>query len=239
MGVGAFSREVHSVPGAVSQTDAQSRTAFLRRTYTHLAAAIFAFVGLEYLLLNSEMGYTLTSHMLGRGSWAMVLIAFMVVGWIADKWARSDASPGVQYLGLALYVVAEVVIFCPLLFLATVVSEQPNIVPTAGVLTLLMFGGLTATVFITKKDFSFLRGALGIASFGALGLIFAGMLFGFNLGLFFSVAMVGLASGYVLYYTSNLIHHYRPNQHVAASLALFSAIALMFWYVVRILMSRD
>ena len=58
------------------------------------------------------------------------------------------------------------------------------------------------------------------------------------IGLLFSGAMVVLAGGYTLYYTSNVLHHYRTDQHVAASLALFSAVALMFWYILRIFMSR-
>ena len=103
-----------------------------------------------------------------------------------------------------------------------------------------MFAGLTATVFITKKDFSFMAGALNIAMFGAMGIIVASLLFGFTLGTLFSGVMILVASGYVLYYTSNVLHHYRPTQYVAASLALFAAIALLFWYVLRILMAlRD
>jgi len=36
-----------------------------------------------------------------------------------------------------------------------------------------------------------------------------------------------------------VLHHYRTDQHVAAALALFAAVALMFWFIVRIFMSRD
>jgi len=59
---------------------------------------------------------------------------------------------------------------------------------------------------------------------------------GFNLGVWFSGAMVGLASGYILYDTSNVMHHYRTDQHVAASLALFASVALLFWYILQLLM---
>ena len=51
------------------------------------------------------------------------------------------------------------------------------------------------------------------------------------------LAMVVLASGYILYDTSNILHHYRTNQHVAAALALFASVALLFWYVIRILIA--
>jgi hypothetical protein len=48
-----------------------------------------------------------------------------------------------------------------------------------------------------------------------------------------------LASGYILYDTSNVLHHYRIGQHVAASLALFAAVALMFWYMIQLVMSLN
>jgi FtsH-binding integral membrane protein len=237
----SFRQEVDAVPGAVSGAGVQARIDFIRRTYLHLAAAIIGFVLLEYLLVNSPTGAALTGWTVsGPYNWLIVLGAFMGAGWLADRWATSGASPQVQYLGLALYVLAEVILFCPLLYVAAYAAGDANLIPTAAIMTLMMFGGLTATVFMTKQDFSFMRGALSLASFAAFGVIVAGIVFGFSLGLFFSLAMVALASGYVLYYTSNVLHHYRSDQHVAASLALFAAIALLFYYVLRVLMSlRD
>lgn len=221
-----------------AEADAADRAAFIRRTYSHLAGAIAAFVALEYVLLHSALGATLASLMLsGRSSWLVVLLAFMGVSWLADKWARSEASPGMQYLGLGLYTVAQAVLFLPLLGMAMVASS-PEVIPMAGIITGLLFLGLTATVFLTRKDFSFMRGILTIAGFVALGVIVCSILFGFNLGLIFSAAMVLFAGGSILYTTSNVLLHYRTDQHVAASLALFSGVMLLFWYVLRLLMSR-
>ena len=69
----------------------------------------------------------------------------------------------------------------------------------------------------------------------AVGAIVAAIVCNFSLGVWFSVAMIALASGYILYDTSNVLHHYRTDQHVAASLALFASAALLFWYVLRLL----
>ena len=52
-------------------------------------------------------------------------------------------------------------------------------------------------------------------------------------------AMVLLAAGSILYTTSNVLRHYRPDQYVAASLALFSGVALMFYYILLMFMNRD
>ena len=178
--------------------------------------------------------------MLGN-NWMIVLIGFMGVSWIADKWANSATSRNMQYLGLGLYVVAEAVIFIPLLIIASSASFEmgggPNVVPTAAIATLGIFGLLTAIVFTTKKDFSFLRKGLMLGGFIAIGLIFASMIIGFELGIIFTVAMIGFAAMYILYHTSQIMAHYHPQQYVAASLALFSSVALLFWYVIRLVMS--
>ncbi len=214
---------------------ADARAGFIRRTYLHLFGAIIAFMGIEALFMSIEPLQAAVIQAVA-GNWWIALIGFMVVSWVARWWASSGASPLVQYAGLALYTVAEALIFVPLLYFASRVGGN-TLIPTAAFLTLLIFGGLTATVMITGADFSFLRGALVIASLLAVGAVFANLFFGFGLGIWFSAAMVGLMSGYILYDTSNVLHHYRTDQHVAASLALFASVATLFWYVIRLLMS--
>jgi FtsH-binding integral membrane protein len=78
---------------------------------------------------------------------------------------------------------------------------------------------------------------LVLGGLAAMAVILCMILFGLNLGVFFSLAMVVLASGYILYDTSNVMHHYRTDQHVAAALALFASVALLFWYVLQILIA--
>ena len=221
----------------VADAPATARAEFIRRTYTHLGGAILAFIALEFYLLNASWAPDLVNLMIGgRFSWLIVLGAFMAVSWMADSWARSNASQGKQYLGLGLFVVAEAIIFLPLLFIAAYYSS-PDVIPMAGIITGLLFAGLTATAFVTRKDFSFMRGILVIGGFIAMGVIVCSILFGFNLGLLFSSVMVLFAAGSILYTTSNIIHHYRTDQHVAAALSLFSGVMLLLWYVLRILMA--
>lgn len=227
---------------------ADARNAFIRRTYAHLAAAIYAFVLLEWLLFAVGFpAWIMPKLAVTPYAWLIVLGAFMAVGWIANSWALSATSVGKQYAGLFLYVVVEAVIFVPLLVFAknaTVtfagIDQSIPIIPAAAATTLLIFGGLTAITFVTKKDFTFLGGILGLAMIGAIGLIVVSVVFGFNIGIWFSWLMVILAAGYILYYTSAVMHRYRTDQHVAAALALFAALALLFWYVIQIfLASRD
>lgn len=219
----------------VAAAEPSARALFIRRTYGHLAGAILAFVVLEALLFQIPGIEELIGTMTGGMGWAVVLGLFMGVSWVADRWASSDTSRGVQYLGLALYVAAEAVIFLPILYIAA--AYYDGIIQQAAVLTLVLFAGLTATAFMSRRDFSFLRPIITIGSMVALGMILAGVFFGFTLGLFFSAAMVLLAAGSILYTTSNILRNYRTDQHVAASLALFAGVALLFWYLLRILMS--
>jgi len=107
------------------------------------------------------------------------------------------------------------------------------------VITLVIFLGLTATVFLTKKDFSFMRGVLSICTFAALGVIVASLLFGFHLGAIFSGLMILLMAGYILYQTSLVMSYFPPSGYVAASLMLFSTIATLFWYVLRLMMELN
>ncbi|MFC5049615.1 Bax inhibitor-1 family protein [Rubritalea spongiae] len=225
----------YASPYTVAAQPVDARSAFIRKTYAHLGGAIAVFALLEYFFLQSQAMLNLVAPMMGN--WWLVLIVFMGVSWIASKWATSSTSLGMQYAGLALYVVAEAIIFIPILYLAVGMTGSTVVIGQAGIITVALFLGITAVAFITKKDFSFLNSFLMIGGFIALGLIFASMIFGFNLGIIFSAAMAIFASVAILRDTSNIIHHYGTNQYVAASLGLFASVALLFWYVLQILLS--
>lgn len=212
------------------------RGQFIRRVYFHLAGAILAFAAIEAALLMSPIAMPVVKLMVGGNySWLVVMGLFMGISWLADKWASSDTSKPMQYLGLAVYVVAMAVVTMPLMALALI--QAPNIIPMAVCITAALTLGLTAVVMMTKTDFSFLRGALVIGGFVALGVIVASIVFGFELGILFSAIMVVFAGAAILYHTSAIFQNYRTDQYVAASLSLFASIALLFWYILRLLLS--
>ena len=222
-----------------AQAVPNERAAFIRKTYLHLGMAILAFIGVEWFLLQQSWAPALISKMMGMG-WLVVLGAFMIVSWIADKMAMSATSKGAQYAGLGLFIVAEAIIFMPLLDYASGFAAGQNAIMKAGVTTAFIFGGLTFAAFVTRKDFSFLRSFLMIGGFVAMGIIVCSVLFPpFGLGTIFAGAMAIFASVSILYNTSNIIHHYRTDQYVSASLSLFASVALLFWYILRIFLSRE
>ncbi|NEQ49684.1 MAG: permease [Leptolyngbya sp. SIO3F4] len=222
----------------VAQARPSERAEFIKRTYTHLAGAVGAFVIVEFLFFQLGIAGFLANVFLGgsRFGWLALLGGFTLLGYLASNMAAKADDVNAQYTGLGLYVVGEAIIFAPLLYVAAYFSD-PSVIPTAGIITLFLFGGLTAVAFTSGKDFAFLGGILKVGGMVALGLIVCSLLFGFSLGLFFSFFMVAFAAAAILYKTSNVMYRYSTTQHVAASLELFAAVMLLFWYVLRILMS--
>ncbi len=228
---------------AVADAAVTERAAFIRKTYGHLAGAILAFVAVEAALFASGAAEQLVHQLFfgtGRMAWLLLMVVFIAGGFAAQSMAQSATSRVVQYLGLALYVGLWVVMFLPILYAAEATFPGQYVAAQAGIVTLAAFAGLTLAVFVSGKDFSFLGPILWAASLGALALIVVSLIFGFPLGgagPWFSLAMVVLAAGFIVYDTSNVIHRYRTDQYVAAALALFGSVALMFWYVLRLFLS--
>lgn len=221
-----------SVPyGRAGVNPVEARAKFIVRTYNHLFGAILLFTGIEVALFMSGLALPLAQAMIGV-SWLVVLGGFMIVSWGASHIAHRAQSLAAQYAALLAMVVAQAIIFVPLLVIAN--AFAPGAIQSAAIVTMLAFAGLTAIAFVTRKDFSFLRGVLLFGGLCAIVAIAAGLIFGFELGMFFSVAMVAFAGVAILYDTSNVIHHFPEDRYVGAALELFASVALMFWYVLRI-----
>ena len=220
----------------VSQRGVDTRAAFITRTYNHLMGAIVGFTLLEVWLFSSGLAEPIASALMS-GNWLLVLGAFMLVSWFATRTAHTASSMGAQYAALAAIVAAYGVLFVPMLYLAD--ATAPGAIQSAAVVTLLGFAGLTAVAFTTRKDFSFMGSMLRWIGVMAIVAIVASVLFGFELGTWFSVGMVAFAGGAILYDTSNVLHHFPEDRYVAGALQLFASVALLFWYVLRLFMSRD
>ena len=223
---------------AAANSPALARAAFLKGTYAHLAGAVLLFVALEGALFYSGLADQFVQHFF-KVPFAMLglMIGFLVASYAAQYMARSNQPVLVQYLGLAGYIVAEVAIFLPLLYIAETRYPGKHLALQAGIVSLLAVAALTAAVWTSGVNFSFLGPVIWVASLAAIGVIVASLIFGFSLGIVFVAAMVVLASLAVVYSTSNVLHLYGPGQEVGAALELFSSVALLFWYVLQLFMS--
>lgn len=219
----------------VSDASVEDRSDFIWKCYAHVVGAILAFAAIEAYFFQSGIAERIAMPMLNN--WWMVLGVFILAGWGATHVAHRVESKNAQYAAFAAFIVLESLIFAPMLFIASV--RAPGIIDSAAGVTVLGCVGLIATVMITRKDFSFLRGMMVWLFFLALAAIVGSMIFGFELGTWFSVAMIGFAGAAVLYDTSNILHHYPQDKYVAASMQLFASIAMMFWYILRLFMSRN
>jgi FtsH-binding integral membrane protein len=209
---------------------------FYKKTYMHVGYAILAFILVEGLLLKLVPESLIMMMVANKFGWLFILGLFWLGSTMSNKLVFAETTDK-QYMGLGMYIFLEAIIFLPLLYIASLTAGA-EVIYQAALITLFMFGGLTAAVFFTKTDFSFLRTAITVGGFISLGLIVAGAIFGFNLGLWFSVGMVVLASGSILYQTSQIKDQFATDQCVGAALQLFASVMLLFWYVLRILMSR-
>jgi len=246
------------IAGAVATLGVSDRVAFLRKTYGLLGVSLIGFAAITAFMMKSMTQTSLKFSswaFSGQLNWLLVLGLFMFVGYVAQRLAQSETSRNLQFLGLGVAVAAQAVLLQPLLWIlifrfgnaerigftstGLLTGQAASILMQAIVITLSIFIGLTLTVFLSKKDFSFMRGALTIGSFAALGVILASMLFGFSLGALFCGAMIVLMAGYILYQTSQVMSYFPPTAYVAAALMLFSTIATLFWYVLQMLMSLN
>jgi len=224
----------YSTSRPTTRTDERAR--FIARTYNHLFGAIVLFALIEIALFASGTAVAIAG-VLGQ-SWLLVLGGLMLVSWLASRAAHTSQSLAVQYAALGGFVVMQAIVFVPLLVVADAVA--PGAIQSAALVTFIGFAALTAVVFVTRKDFSFLGSFLRWGGIVALLLIVAGLIFGFSLGTFFSVAMVGFAGAAILYDTSAVLRDFPTNRPVAAALQLFSSVMLLLWYVLRLFMSsRD
>ena len=220
----------------VADLPGELRAQFIRRTYAHVAGAIVALAVFTAVLLELGVGaYSLNFLGTGTMNYLIYLGLFIGASVVADKWAHSEKSREMQYLGLGVYAFVQAVILTPAMHLATLYA--PSAIMDAAIATAALVTGLTYVCFTTKKDFSFLGPIIAISSFIAIGLCIAGALFKFNLGVVFAGAIVVLAAASILYSTSNIIHHYKEQQYVGAALGLFASVALMFRFMLQLFMS--
>jgi FtsH-binding integral membrane protein len=231
-----------SNPFIVADAPAADRAAFFRRTYGLVAAAFGAFAVTLYALFVSGIAETFMRSIAGVGSWGM--LGVMVLFWLGTTAAQSlafnRASRASQYAGLGLYVLLQAIIFVPLIYYTAIVTKgnPGEILIPACMATGALVVALTAVVFMTNMDFSFLKVAIVIGSICALGIVIVSLFAGWSLGAWFSIAMIVLMATVILYQTNEIKNTMETDQHVAAAFVLFSSFVTLLFYVIRLFAGR-
>ncbi|MCL2220652.1 MAG: Bax inhibitor-1 family protein [Chitinispirillia bacterium] len=211
------------------------QAAFYRKTYLTAGGAFVAWMLTLYTLFSTGIAYAVFSA-ISSVSWLVVLGVFWLSSYLGGKltFAKEKNS---QLLGLAIYVVAYALIFIPLLVVVESYAAGSVLLP-ALVATLTIFAALTAVVFLSRTDFSFLKSIVVFGSFIAMGAIIIFVLTGASLGSWFSIAMIILMSATILYETHQIKTQFNTNQHIGAGAMLFASFIVLLWYIIRLFMSR-
>jgi uncharacterized protein len=220
-----------------SQTDSAKKT-FLIRTYSHLMLCVAIFAACLYFMVTSKV---VLSAIIGIYSipFAPFIILAGIIGLsFATTFLVNSASKPLQYAGLVLYPIMEAFLFVPMILSFLGKGAIASLV-NASWLTVVVFGILSAVVFVTKPDLGFLSKFLMFASIGSIVCIVLALIFGFTLGTWFTVAMIALAAGYILYETSEIMNTNDTENYVGAGLALFASVAMLFFYILRFFNSRN
>ena len=212
------------------------RMGFIRRTYSHLLAELFGVALVTAITISIPSLLSLAEGLMWS-SYIVYLAVFIGLSLLTRSMLAGDKPIGTQYTAAGLWVVALGFLCAPLVNWVAG-SQGFGPVWSAFVLTACVFTGLTAYVFFTKKDFSFLGGALSMITLGVIGFILMGSLFGFTGGSFMTLFIVILFGGWILYDTSQVLHRRHTNQYVSASVELLIDFVLMFIHILSLL-SRD
>jgi modulator of FtsH protease len=213
-------------PQIAARASLEERSGFVRKVY-----ALF-FVGIFFAIFGVAIGFMVPGVM--EAIYYHPFIAFLaLIGGVYGAQAVRH-TPGLNLAALFGFTTLTGVVISPAM--AIYQSYNPASIIQAGVLTVGIFGGLTAYVFISKKDFSFMRGmvvtGLIIVFLSALlNMFIVSSAFGFAI----SVAALLLFSGFVLYDTSNIIRRYPTNEYVAGALSLYLDAFNIFLSLLRIL----
>jgi len=252
----AFAAKRRPIEGAVATMGVSDRVSFLRKTYAHLGASLvlFALFTAGMMRYATELSLHLSLYRPSGMGWALLMVAVFIVGTIAaQRLAMSESSRALQYVGLAISVVVWSLLAQGVIWFVVEKFGNPRevfagghmnaalspkaalVIGEATVATLAIFVGLTVAVFVTRKDFSFLGSFLRMAMFGLLAMGLICVLFGFNIGIVYSVIFALLMCGYILYETSLVMNYVRPTQHVAAAVMLFTTVVSLFIQILQIL----
>jgi modulator of FtsH protease len=212
-----------------AQASVAERLGFIRKVY-----ALF-FIATLFAVGGVALGFIYTPLMVAAFEHPWMAL-FAMLGAVYGAQALRH-KPGINLFALFGFTTLTGVIISPLLYIIS--RTNPASIFQAGVLTVGIFGGLTAYVFISNKDFSFLR---GMVTTGLIVIILAGLLNIFLVGssaFSFAIAAATLLlfAGFVLYDTSNIIRRYPTNEYVAGALSLYLDAFNIFLALLRILNS--
>jgi modulator of FtsH protease len=239
------SRERGYGGGYTTALAGQSRVAFLRKVYSLMTAGVVTSAVGAWFAMNFGAS---SPTMLGPGLAVPPVVGFfaqhyfvgflMMLGVVfgASMLSRVPVINVVAFFGMtgALGLLISPSIFIAQLRASQGVAFSSQPVLMAFGLAVLEFGGLTLYALLSKRDFSFLGGALTMGFFVVLGAIIVNFFVGGSiLSLAISSVIVLLFGGYVLYDTSRILRSGEDNP-VPAAITIYMDFINIFLALLRI-----
>ncbi|MGI6401931.1 MAG: Bax inhibitor-1 family protein [Thermoguttaceae bacterium] len=237
-----YEKDYYMSDGQVSRgmSSAEATGRLVASVYTKLTLSVIALALIEFAVFALVGAETVVAYFSANVALAsIVLISLCIVGPIVGNVVLSkNPSRGAQYGLLAFYILLESAILLPILAIAAMFFGTTIIWQAIG-LAASLFIALSAAVFFTRTDFSFLRTGLFFVGIAALMLIVASLIFNFVLGTWFSVALILFACGYILYGTSTMLLDADESHDIILTISLFTSIVTLFFYILRLLMALN
>lgn len=218
---------------------ADVRLTYVRRMYGYLMVGIGSLVAIEVLLFATGLGHAFADRIIAWDylGWPLVLGGYTLLTWIATSFAEGPDEHGTHRIAYAMLIAAEVLLLTPVLGLAFALPELQGTVGQAAAISTLGFIGLSGIAITSARDFTFLGSVVRWAAVVGVLLIVVALFVGFTLAAWFSVAMIAVAGGAILWETQQVLRTHYEGTEFAAAMKLFSSVTLLFWYVLRLLMA--
>ena len=216
---GGFVRE-RTFAGAPAAADEAGRARFIARVYN------MVFLSLAFATLGALVSMSSPGIALGGMLWVLIIAEFALIFVI-------HAVANVPVLNLAALFVFTFITgltLGPLLLAFASVNGYGPILQAFGT-TAVIFGALAAFVTTTKKDLRWLGNYLFVGLFALIIWGLAGLFF--NMGGVPPLIGVLLFSGFILFDVSRLVHQFREDEYVVATLSLYLDFLNLFLFVLQ------
>ena len=206
------------------------RIDFLRKVYSYF------FLSIVVAGVGGYIGVTNFEAVLPLLGWPIFIVEILLL----LACFSMQRVPGINIALLGAFSMISGIAIAPALLMAIGKTGGIAVIFQAYLMTLFCFGGITAYVFISKKDFSYLGGFLFVALFGLIlsGIFmwFFGMTGG---GLIYSWITIFIFCGFVLFDTSRILYHYNDGEEIGAAISLYLDFINIFLALLSIMINRD
>ena len=207
----------------------RSRAELLKKSYLLLSASVVSAIAGGAIGVHSTM---LVYFFSGWFGWIVAMVALNAIPYVALA-ARHDPVRGVAALVADGFVSG--IVLSPLLYVATLVS--PNLIPTAMLLTLVVFCSVTGYVLTARRVFSAPRALIVGIFFSIIGaIVLNGFLHLGALGFLIAFAIGALGVLTLVYATSDVLHSSELDTPIAGALMLFAGVFNVFVAALNILL---